>query len=246
MSDALAKAAPDSPMALIGQAIQHLGGEGAKDAAEAIKVMAELKERMEDREARRAFFAALNEFQSRCPVIPKDKESVQVSKDGGNKRVIPYADLDTIIGIVRPILVPLGFSWRWGEVASPTPNTVIVRFYLMHRDGHQEHSDITMPTRINAPMNDAQMSGAVSTYGERYSMCKGLGLVTSKDTDGVEPADLEPLDEDQLADVELLLAKIPGDREAFLKWMGSKSTAAIAKRDYQKAIKALKAKAGGK
>ena len=246
MNDALVKT-DEGPqvLAMMSQAIAALGGANAKDGAEAMRVLFDLQREQADRHARREFFVALNEFHRSCPPIPRDHSTGGVEGGGGNKWSVKYAPLSTIERIVRPILIPLGFSWRWDTVDLQADKKVEATCYLMHVGGHEEKATQTVPVAGGGSMNAIQQYGAAAKYGMRYSMEKVLGLVTTDDDDrdGFEPGDIEPLDEDQLATVEHWLTKSGGDRAKFLKHIGASSTDAIQKRDFNRAVNALKDRA---
>lgn len=243
MSDAIVKA-NEGPqiLAMMSQAITALGGANAKDGADAMRVLFDLQREQADRQARREFFEALNTFHRDVPKIPKDHTADQVSKRTGNSRSIPYAPLSTIERIVRPLLIPLGFSWRW-DTQQVDGKTMCVTCYLMHVGGHVESASLTLTGDASAPMSETQLAGSTRTYGMRYSLEQVLGLVTTTDTDGADQGGADPIDEDQLATIEHWIAQAGADRAKFLTWIGSRSTSAIPQRDYARAVAALKSRA---
>lgn len=239
----LAESADNSVGALLRSAVATLGGEGAKETAEAIRVLVELKREEDAIRAKRDFRAAFNAFQAECPQIPKDKISEQVTR-GGGKRVMKYSALDTVDRVVRPLLIKHGFSYSWSSV--PDGGKLAVTCTLGHIGGHEEKASALVTPDKNAPMNDSQRDGSTTAYGERYSLLMVLGLATTDDTNGAPPADREPLEEDQVAEIEILLKDAAADREKFLKWIGADSVPKIKQGDFKRACDQLRKKKDAK
>jgi hypothetical protein len=228
---------------LIRDTLQHLGGGGAKEAAESVRVLVELKREEDAITARRDFFASLAEFRSKCPPIPKDHTTGGASERGG-KWQIRYAPLDTIERVIKPIAIPLGFSWRW-DTKMVSERMMEVTCFLMHRGGHVESA--TMPVAVDSggSMNATQKLGSTRTYGERYSLEQVFGLCTTDDTDALDhdPQTLEALEEDQIATLEHWISTTGSDRGKFLDFMRARSVPEIRQCDFDKALNALKRKA---
>lgn len=170
MSTELAPAT--SAVAIIREAI-----ESKADPAYLRELLAVRREWEQD-EARKAYNAAIADFQRQAPIIEKADKAHDKQ----------YARMDRIWREIRPLLTQLGLSVTWqvcelrGEGAEALCH---VEGQLRHRDGHGERlvQDIPMPELVRG-QNKAQQMGSASTYARRYAMCAALGIVTGDDDDG--------------------------------------------------------------
>ena len=226
---------------MLQSAVATLGGEGAKDTADAIRTLVQLKREEDAIQARREFLQAFNAFQQECPPIPKDKVSRQTLKSGG-VREIPYAGLDTVHRVARPLLIKHGFSLSW-DSKEIEGGKLAVTCTLGHIGGHERSATaVVAPARDDRVMNATQLCGSTTAYGERYSELLVLGMATTDDTNGTSPQDAMPLEEDQVADLEMLLAETNANREKFLDWVGAASVPQIKQGDFDRAVTMLKRK----
>jgi hypothetical protein len=164
-----------TPMEIMERAIER-----GVDADQLEKLMA-LQERWEANQARRAFAAALSEFQARCPTVLKTAEADRYT----------YAPLDEILRTIRPHMEATGLSVRFStELTEESVITAVC--ILSHRDGHSETSHFAAPvdrslSRDGKPlMNVTQQMGSANTYAKRYALLNALNIVASsfEDDDG--------------------------------------------------------------
>lgn len=138
-----------------------------------------MRTQLKEEQAREAYFLALSQFQSQCPVIRKTK---QVKGKDGSVRY-SYAPLDDIVRQVSDPLKDNGLSFTISTEASESAITAICTIH--HVGGHSESSPFSVPIDKDAYMNDAQKSGSALSYAKRYAFCNALGLLTSDmDDDG--------------------------------------------------------------
>lgn len=131
-------------------------------------------------QARQAFFAALSSFQSKCPVIQKNK---QVKNKDGSVRYA-YATLDHIAEKVMPILDQCGLSY---SIKTETRDGhVIATCEVRHLAGHIEKSEFAIPIDSDGFMNDAQKAGSALTYAKRYAFCNAFGIMTGDSDDDAQ------------------------------------------------------------
>ena len=142
---------------------------------------------LEKENARKDYFADLSQFQSACPVIHKGK--AVMNKDGRSVRY-HYAPLETIQRAIGPLLLQFGFSYRFQT--SSTADSVQVTCIVSHRAGHEEQTQFTSAVDPQAFMNLAQKFGSALTFGKRYALCNGLGIIS-----GDEDDDAQSLEEDK-------------------------------------------------
>lgn len=154
-----------TPMDLIYSMVQH----GVD--AEQLDKMLTLQERWEANEARKAFAAAMADFQARCPTIFKARRADRYN----------YAPLDEILRTIRPHLEACGLSVRFSTRLDGQIITTICT--VSHRDGHSEISEFAAPVDPNMKVNETQKVGSANSYAKRYALSNALGLVASDEDD---------------------------------------------------------------
>lgn len=209
---------------------------------EILERLVALKERVEERDARKAFFDALAKFQEECPEIPKSRHVGFVTRSG--VRVdYDYAPLDEIARVIRPYLKANGLSYSW-NVHTDNGKVLNVSCVLRHIDGHEERSSFPVPVATDGKMSDAQANGAALTYGKRQSLLAVLGLTTAEpDIDAQEIGDeVEKITAEQAANLSDLLEANNKNKAKFCQWMKVESLAAIPADRYQYAVDAITGK----
>ncbi len=140
------------------------------------KLMA-LQERWDAANAKKAFYAALAEFQRRCPDIKKLKK-------GHNYH---YAPLGDIIAQIRDLLADCGLSYRFEQDHTAG---ITVTCIVNHKDGHSERTTMTGGADTSGSKNSIQAVGSTVTYLQRYTLTGGLGITTADaDIDARLPQD---------------------------------------------------------
>ena len=144
---------------------------------ETMERLLSMREKIKAEQAREAYFTALSEFLSECPIIEK-KRKVR-SKDGTTR--YSYATLDDIVEQVKPFLANYGISYTIKTKVEKDSIEAITETH--HVQGHTESSSFTVPIAAEAYMNEAQKSGSALTYAKRYSFCNALGILTGDEDD---------------------------------------------------------------
>jgi hypothetical protein len=139
-------------------------------------------ERIEAKNAERAFNEAMNEAQSEIRTISADADNPQTR--------IKYATLAKLDKVLRPIYVKHGFSLSFDEGDSPKPEHVRVVCYVAHKAGHTRIYHRDMPAdgkgaKGGDVMTKTHAAGAAGSYGARY-LLKGIFNVAigEEDDDG--------------------------------------------------------------
>lgn len=219
--------------------IEKLDGEGAQSAVMVIKELVDLKNKQEDRAAKREFYTALAEFQENCPQIPKTKSTAAASS-AGQKFGFAYAPLDVVEKTIKPHLYPRGFSYYWDGDTTLAEGKFLrtETCYLLHRNGHQIKSSLAAPvTKEIGSMNEIQRHGAIQAYLKRYTLLAILGVPTADiDTDAADPT---TLDEKEIKILKHKAKTKGADEKRFLEYMDVKDYAEIRKVDLSKAALAL-------
>jgi hypothetical protein len=149
--------------------------------------LAELWERWELNEARRAYVAAMTEFKKTAPAILKNKHVQFTAKGKDGREVIvsyDYATLDHVCNIVIPLLAEHGFSHDW-EIDQPKPDWIKVTCMLTHESGFTKQTSIQAAPDQTGAKNPVQAIGSTIFYLERYTLLARVGLVAkNQDSDG--------------------------------------------------------------
>lgn len=139
-----------------------------------------MRKELKAERAREYFYAAMSQFQSKCPVIKKER--VVKGKDG--KERYRYASLDDIVSVVSPILSECLLSFT--TKAELKQGFVIAHCIVSHASGHSETSSFEIPIETESFMGDAQKSGSALTYAKRYAFCNAFGIMTGDKDDDAE------------------------------------------------------------
>jgi hypothetical protein len=210
---------PDLP--LVVQVTQMLANGVDIDVDKIDKVLS-MADRREDKEAKKAFFAAISLVQSEVEGVYKTKKNNQTNS--------MYATLDDVIEVAKPIYTKHGFSVIFSEGKADVEGNIRICADVLHKDGHERayHHDLAIDDKgIKGSVNKTQIHGKASSisYGRRYLMCM-IWNIPTPDNDGNNtnkkpvviafPTDLE------WECVDAIIAKLPEeppiDRERLAKW----------------------------
>lgn len=148
--------------------------------ADALEKLVALHERLEARKAEQAFNEALQQFQERVPVIPKNKRVNYATKQGG-KVDYSYSTFDHIADTIRPLMTKLKLNYSFST--EPMDNKrLMVKCIVRHQDGHFVESTFPVDVDAGAKMNIQQQMASATTYAKRYALIQALGITTA-DTD---------------------------------------------------------------
>lgn len=203
------KGAEITPYELIAKAV-----ESNFDLDKLDKLM-QLQERWEAKQAKKAFFESLAQFQSICPVIKKGKTAKVVTKTGGSFSY-KYADLGEIVSQIKDALKDCGLSYRWSFQENGLK--LCVTCHLSHILGHTESTTLEAMPDSSGAKNDIQMKGSTQTYLQRYTLIGALGISTAdEDTDGAgHKRSQQPMERP-----EQVRHEPPSEDEAVLQWKES-------------------------
>ena len=130
---------------------------------------------------------ALSKAQGEFPSIPKDCTAKIRTKSGGEYS-FRYADLETILASVRPVLAKHGLSLICDVQFQVTSNgrAMVATVRLMHSSGQWvESSPLAVPIEPDSyDRQPAQACGSSATYATRYAIEALLAIRASEDDDG--------------------------------------------------------------
>lgn len=148
------------------------------------KLMA-LQERWEAKEAKKAFYQALSNFQRECPVIKKNRTVDFTSKDGRGRTNYNYANLASIEEQIKEPMAKYGLSKTFKQDHS---KSIEVTCCISHVDGHSECVSMHSNSDTTGNKNSIQAIGSAVTYLQRYTLLSALGITTAdEDKDGAAP-----------------------------------------------------------
>ena len=206
---------------------------------ETLERLFDLEQRVSDRNARGAFFAAVSRFQDECPEIVKTKEA-KIATTKGQGYSYTFAPLEEITKTIRPTLNACGLAYSWDTEPSDRMEFLFVVCVLRHVDGHEERATFPVPTATSAAMSGAQKQGAALTYGRRQSLVSVLGLTVSDDVDGA--AEAQNIDSDTNKDLNEKMIAADVDFRKFLTWLKISALDEMTVGDYPKAMRMIEKK----
>ena len=222
---------PQTPMDFIGRVIENPDFDTDK-----LEKLVDLQERFEDREAERAFNAAMSEFQSLAPTIARNKE-------GAHK--IKYAPLDDIMRAIQPALTETGLSVRFSTEFLDNGDYIKAICTVAHKKGHHEKSEIVVPVDAKQVANSSQKMGSANSYAKRYALSNALNLAYSESDDDAYSL-YETINEDQVIVLNDLLKETNSNIGGFLKYAGAAKVEDISSAKYDDLVAMLERKRDGK
>lgn len=216
-----------TPMSLLKSA-QEKGA-----SIEQMQQLLDLQERWESNEARKAYNEAISNFREECPTIDR-------SRRGHNTK---YAGLAETIEAIKPLLSKFGLSHQWKT--KQEGSLITVECTVVHRLGHSESTSLTAEPDKTGNKNSIQAIGSTVAYLERYTLYAILGLASREmDDDGAGASKKQEatLDDEQLADIDALIAETGTDVEKFCTFMKVNALHEIPASAYKYAVKSLEAK----
>jgi hypothetical protein len=185
-----------------------------------------MQERLEDRQAERAFNAAFVAMQPNLPRIKKDGTLLYpVNKnnpDGPKREISKYAKWETIDEAIRPLLTEYGFVLTFNvapRVGDGGGLTVIA--VLRHRAGHKTETPMPVPLDTSGGKNNLQGYGSALSYGKRYAATAILNIITEGEDDDGKRGGERFITEAQADELRALCGKAGRQEGTFLDRMFS-------------------------
>jgi len=200
--------------------------------------LVDLQMQIMDRNARDAFYNAMNLVQAGLPTVAKDALNKQTSS--------MYAKLETVARAIKPVYTSEGFSASFWEGKTEKEDYIRIEGVLRHREGHSEPYSLELPldmAGIKGNVNKTRIhaSGSTFTYGRRYLTCMMFDVATGDDNDAQQP--VETISEDQANDLTALINEIgltPTRKKAFFKWAKIETVEQMPLADFDFACKYLR------
>jgi hypothetical protein len=207
------------------------------------KMMA-MKERMEDRaredaerEARKAYYAAMSRCQKALPVVTKTKRNDHTKSN--------YADLAAIEDQAMPIIHDFGFGVNFQPAGYNDKGELQIKWTISHEAGHSESDVAGIPVdgagsqgKVNK--TGTQAFGSTATYGRRYLLCMLFNISTGDDRDGNNaPQSSEPITDKQAAEIRGLIEQGEVDIEKFCGRWNIDAITDLPQRQYDEVVLSL-------
>ena len=205
-------------------------------AVEQLSALVDLSERVEARQARREYFAALKAFQedyAKNPVIKQ--RTADIASNRGADFAYKYANADDVAKHIGPMLMEHGLNYKWDSKVEGGMLTLTT--IVMHEGGHSEASNFSVPTENRAGMSPQQKVGSASSYAQARGLANALGItITDEPSDLVDPT---PIDDDMIMEIQEIVESKGIDVRRILKFAGVEKVADIRRGDYLKVLAAL-------
>jgi hypothetical protein len=190
----------------------------------------EMKNKEEDRAAKKDFDFHFGEMQSQFPTVLKTKKA----KDREGSLLYKFCPLENITKVLGPIIKDHGFSfWFSSEMVEGKENEMRI-FCHISGWGHEKVNHIDFPViPLTKATNKIQERGAAETYGQRYAFKAGFGFVIAGEDDDARVPEPEYQEPRKVGDkpVDAKLAQLRLDFNALYTKIKKNSKFTIAERE---------------
>lgn len=212
-----------------------------------LEKMLAMKERMEDRarededrQAKKAYFAAMSKCQSAIPVVIKRQENKHTKSN--------YADLAAIEEQAMPVIHNHGFAVSFQPDGYNDKGELRILWEISHEGGHSRNGVGEIPvdgagSQGTVNKTKTQAFGSTATYGRRYLLCMLFNISTGDDKDGNAPKETGgAISPDQSARLRALIEEVGADIVKFCNYMNVEAIPDITVSDFPRAIAMLEKK----
>lgn len=198
-----------------------------------LEKLMDLQQRVDNQNAQKAYAADFVRLKPNLPrVVSKSKNAQTNSK---------YAKLEDINDVIDPILEKYGFGTST-KIISQNDTSVTVRCEVLHRMGHVEFTQISMPlddVGIAGKTNKTKPHAIASTitYLKRIGICALLNISTGDDNDGnKDKGEDEYVSIEQAAEIDVLITNKGAIKQNVLNFAGADDVRNIPLSKYQSII----------
>lgn len=176
---------PESSSARLMGIIEHMG-HNPHVQVETLKELLALKVSFEREESRKAFHAAMAEFNRNIPIILKNKHVNFTTKTG---HTVDYwhETLDAVVDAITGALAAVGISKNWPLTQEPS-GKITVACVLTHALGHsEERAKLSASPDDSGNKNSIQAIKSTITYLQRTTLLAATGTAPKElvhDDDG--------------------------------------------------------------
>lgn len=217
---------------------------------EKMKALLDMQERIEDRDAQKAFTRSFNALQAELPVINKDGKIDHgdgVTAKGNKKLKTSFATYPNLNRVVGPLMKKHGFTFSTSMEPEPSGAMVAVST-LSHVEGDSRKTHFRLTADTTGGKNNQQGWGSSQQYGMRYNMIALLNIVTEAkedaDNDGFKTEG--PISERQLVELIKMADDAGADKIKFCAVMGVTALAELSATRFEEAKTQLQRKLNAK
>ena len=213
----------------VAQLLQSMieSGKLNQDNVGAFKELCELHWKQQARDAEKEFNAAFAQLQSELPNV----EAIRAVKNNDGTERYRYADFQTIMDAIQPVLTAHKFSVTFNT------RVEVDRLYaictLLHVSGHSRSNEFGVRMVGGPPgTSEQQKDGSAKTYAKRGALSDALNIVIDHDDDARVMGG--PIDEKLADEFRQRVRECGADERAFLKFGGVVPSDPPARSDYLK------------
>ena len=213
---------------------------------ERILFLIEIKERWEQDEGRKAYYAAMARFQANLPRVKKNVHVHFESRDRNKDDTdFWHADLAAYLNAAAPLLGAQGLFYDH-DVEQTDDGLIHVTCMLGHALGHSKTVTMKAPPDDTGNKTLVQQIKSTNTRLRRATFEAITGLAAEgDDNENEDRAPVALISTEQLAKLNAEIAEVGADREAFLIYLGVERLADLPLPLLPKAVAALAAKRQG-
>ncbi|HVZ60661.1 MAG TPA: ERF family protein [Terriglobales bacterium] len=194
-----------------------------------------MMERVEARNAERAFNEAMGAAQEEIKPVAADASNPQTKSK--------YASYPALDKAIRPIYTKHGFALSFDTGRDAPTDHVRVLCYVSHKVGHSRTYQTDMPAdgkgaKGGDVMTKTHAAGSAMSYGQRYLLKLIFNIAVGDDDDGNAGGNI-PITEEQLAKLSEMMEQADADPEKFCKYMKVEALKDITTKHYGRALEAL-------
>ena len=202
-----------------------------------LEKLMDLQTRWEEKQAKKAYYAAMADFKANSPEIEKDKHVKYTTQKGVTE--YDHASLGNVTQQIGAALGPHGLSAAWKTQQDGAKITVTCR--ISHSLGYGEETSLSASPDDSGGKNTIQALGSTISYLERYTLLALTGLAThDMDDDGKGGEEIKYISDKQLSTITDMINAKTVDPVPFLAYMSVKEITQIKESDFEKAMKALR------
>jgi ERF superfamily protein len=213
------------------------------ESVAAVEQLVKLYERMQERDAEKAFATAFVGLQSEMPKVQATKI---VPNNDGTPRY-KFAPFEDLMAQVAPMLQKHGFTVSFSSRFDAS--RIISTCTLQHVGGHKRANEFAVRVGQGPPKaTESQADGAAATYAKRFALTEALNIVVGHlDNDArLEGPVNTPVTKEQAEELERRAKETNSILPALLKFAGAKSFSEIPASKYDALDQLLRRKEQGR
>jgi hypothetical protein len=199
----------------VAQMLQSMidSGKLSQDNVGAFEKLCELHWKQQGRDAEKEFNAAFAQLQSELPKV----EAIRAVKNNDGTERYRYADFQTIMDAIQPVLTAHKFSVAFNTRIDADRLYAICT--LLHVSGHSRSNEFGVRMVGGPPgTSEQQKDGSAKSYAKRGALSDALNIVVDHDDDARLIGG--PVDESLADDFRQRVRQCGADERAFLKFAG--------------------------